>query len=256
MKKLLRLGAIAALVIGIFTTQIFAVTTDQAKPRSASQKGFLGNLKELKEVSDIMDIILDNHVGKELPTKDQVLEGAIKGMVDSLDDPHSIYFTKDELDKFKEDIKGKYVGVGMVIQKKKNEALTVVSPIEDTPAYKAGIKPKDKIIEIDGKSTYKLTSQECVELLKGKADTDVTVTIYRESIKEKKEIVLTRAIVNLKYVKHKMLEGNIGYLRLTQFGEDVYKDMKKAMNSLVDSGMEGLVLDLRNNPGWSFKSIY
>ena len=93
------------------------------------------------------------------------MQGALKGMLESLDDPHSVYFTREELRSFQEDIKGKYVGVGMVIQKKVGEPLTVVSPIEDGPAYKAGIKPKDQIVEIDGESTYNLTSEEVLKKL-------------------------------------------------------------------------------------------
>ena len=136
--------------------------------------GFLSNMRELKEISDIMDVIQDTYVenanaqkNKEEKnknnkntsqkstgvTKKSLMQGALKGMLESLDDPHSVYFTKEEMRSFQEDIKGKYVGVGMVIQKKVGEPLTVVSPVEDGPAYKVGIKPKDKVIEIDGEST-------------------------------------------------------------------------------------------------------
>ena len=155
--------------------------------------GFLSNMRELKEISDIMDIIQDSYVEnanaqkiKEEKnkntnqkntgvTKKSLMQGALRGMMESLDDPHSVYFTKEEMRSFQEDIKGKYVGVGMVIQKKVGEPLTVVSPIEDGPAYKAGIKPKDQIVEIDGESTYNLTSEEASKRLKGKANTSVKV---------------------------------------------------------------------------------
>jgi len=126
--------------------------------------GFLSNMRELKEISDIMDVIQESYVenanaqkNKEEKnkknkntnqkntgvTKKSLMQGALKGMMESLDDPHSVYFTKEEMRSFQEDIKGKYVGVGMVIQKKVGEPLTVVSPVEDGPAYKAGIKPKE-----------------------------------------------------------------------------------------------------------------
>jgi len=197
--------------------------------------GFLSNMRELKEISDIMDIIQDSYVenanaqkikeekNKKTSqkntgvTKKSLMQGALKGMMESLDDPHSVYFTKEEMRSFQEDIKGKYVGVGMVIQKKVGEPLTVVSPIEDGPAYKVGIKPKDKVIEIDGESTYNLTSEEASKRLKGKANTTVKVKVFRE--------------------------------RLTQFGDNVYPDMKKALEDLQTKGMKGLILDLRSNPG-------
>ena len=229
--------------------------------------GFLSNMRELKEISDIMDIIQDSYVenanaqkNKEEKnkntsqkstgvTKKSLMQGALKGMMESLDDPHSVYFTKEEMKGFQEDIKGKYVGVGMVIQKKVGEALTVVSPIEDGPAYKVGIKPKDKVIEIDGESTYNLTSEEASKRLKGKANTVVKVKVYREVNKMTKVFELKRETIELKYVKSKMLDGGIGYLRLTQFGDNVYPDMKKALEDLQAKGMKGLIFDLRSNPG-------
>ena len=229
--------------------------------------GFLSNMRELKEISDIMDIIQDSYVenanaqkikeekNKKTTqkntgvTKKSLMQGALKGMMESLDDPHSVYFTKEEMRSFQEDIKGKYVGVGMVIQKKVGEPLTVVSPIEDGPAYKAGIKPKDQIVEIDGESTYNLTSEEASKRLKGKANTSVKVKVFREVNKMTKVFELKRETIELKYVKSKMLDGGIGYLRLTQFGDNVYPDMKKALEDLQAKGMKGLIFDLRSNPG-------
>jgi len=229
--------------------------------------GFLSNMRELKEISDIMDIIQDSYVEnanaqkiKEEKnkntnqkntgvTKKSLMQGALRGMMESLDDPHSVYFTKEEMRSFQEDIKGKYVGVGMVIQKKVGEPLTVVSPIEDGPAYKVGIKPKDKVIEIDGESTYNLTSEEASKRLKGKANTIVKVKVFREVNKMTKVFELKRETIELKYVKSKMLDGGIGYLRLTQFGDNVYPDMKKALEDLQAKGMKGLIFDLRSNPG-------
>lgn len=255
--------------------------------RDDDRTGFLFNLRELKEISDIMDLIQDSYVEnanahkkkeeknknkieenkkgtkenkKDIEankeprkpkdvTKKSLMQGAIKGMLESLDDPHSSYFTKEELKSFQEDIKGKYVGVGMVIQKKVNEPLLVVSPIEDGPAYKVGIKPKDKITEIDGESTYTLTSEECTKRLKGKANTTVKVKVFREINNTTKVFELKREVIELKYVKSKMLDNEIGYLRLTQFGDNVYGDMKKSLENLQAKGMKALVLDLRSNPG-------
>ena len=255
--------------------------------RDDDRTGFLFNLRELKEISDIMDLIQDSYVenanahkkkeeknknkieGNKKGTKENkkdiednkeprkpkdvtkksLMQGAIKGMLESLDDPHSSYFTKEELKSFQEDIKGKYVGVGMVIQKKVNEPLLVVSPIEDGPAYKVGIKPKDKITEIDGESTYTLTSEECTKRLKGKANTTVKVKVFREINNTTKVFELKREVIELKYVKSKMLDNEIGYLRLTQFGDNVYDDMKKSLEDLQAKGMKALVLDLRSNPG-------
>lgn len=233
----------------LFTT-LFSGAMANSPQQQQVNNGFLSNIRELKEMSDIMDLINSNFVNEKDPIdRKSLMQGALKGMIQSLNDPHSNYFSKKEMEDFKEDIKGKYAGVGMVIQKKSDEPLVVVSPIEDTPAYKAGIKPKDKIISIDGESTYNLSSEESAKRLKGDQGSTVKVVIYRESTKETKEIELVRDLIELKYVKSKMLDGNVGYLRLTQFGENVFPDVKKAVEDLQKQGMKGLVLDLRSNPG-------
>ncbi|MBC2851252.1 S41 family peptidase [Cetobacterium sp. 8H] len=244
MTKLLRNTGVALFLSGImFVNTVKSYSVDN---------GFITNIKELKEMSDIMNIIKENHVGGDKdPTNTTLMQGALKGMMESLDDPHSTYFTKEELESFKEDIEGKYAGVGMVIQKKSDEPLIVVSPIEDTPAYLAGIRAKDKIVAIDGESTYKLTSEQCVKKLKGEPGTSVKLTVFREEAKETKDVELKRSIIELKYVKSRIIEKNIGYLRLTQFGEDVYKDVKKDLESLLKKGAKGIILDLRSNPGGS-----
>ena len=241
MKILFKNKVIVLLFSMIIFSNCFSANEDKS--------GFLSNIRELKELSDIMDILNENYVGEKKIDKKILLQGAVKGMLESLDDPHSNYFTKAELESFKEDLKGTYVGVGMVVQKRVNEPLTVVSPIEDGPAFKVGVKPKDKIVAIDGEATYKLTSEESVKKLKGEPNTKVKVTVYRESTKETKDIEIERAVVELKYVKHRMLDDKIGYLRLTQFGENVYPDVKKAMEDLQKNNMKALVFDLRSNPG-------
>ena len=251
MKQLTRVKIVTVILSIVVFSFVFASSKTE-QTQGSTNRGFLANLAELKELSDVMDIIIENHVGDEEesdPDKKELMQGALKGMIDSLGDPYSVYFSKEEMESFKEDIQGKYAGVGMVIQKKVDEPLLVVSPIEDTPAFEAGIKPKDKIITIDGESTYNMTSNDAVNMLKGDPGTEVTVTILREGMKETREIVLKRAIVELKYVKSEMKDDKIGYLRLTQFGEDVFGDVKKALVDLQKQGMKSLVLDLRSNPG-------
>lgn len=234
----------------LFTTLFSGTMANSPQQQQQGNSGFLSNIRELKEMSDIMDLINSNFVNEKDPIdRKTLMQGALKGMIQSLNDPHSNYFSKKDMEDFKEDIKGKYAGVGMVIQKKSDEPLVVVSPIEGTPAYNAGIKPKDKIISIDGESTYNLSSEESAKRLKGDQGSIVKVVIYREASKETKEIELVRDLIELKYVKSKMLDGNIGYLRLTQFGENVFPDVKKAVEDLQKEGMKGLVLDLRSNPG-------
>ena len=252
MKGILKKKLVIVILSALIFTNCFGKEEVKATNKiNEESTGFLSNIRQLKELSDIMDVINQNYVGDKEVDRKSLMQGALKGMIDSLGDPHSNYFTKEQLESFQEDIKGKYVGVGMVVQKRINEPLVVVSPIEDGPGYKAGMKPKDKIIAIDGVSTYNLTSEEAVEKLKGKENTKVKVTVVREGIKEPKEVEITRAIVELKYVKSKMVDekNKIGYLRLTQFGENVYPDVVKALEDLQKKGMKALVFDLRSNPG-------
>ncbi len=244
LKKLLLL--VVALMLG--TGILYANVSSQESAEDA--RGFLGNISELKELSDIMDIISENFVGEKEVNKKDLLHGAIKGMMQSLDDPHSTYFPAKEMKSFTEDMKGEYAGVGMVVSKRDN-VLTVVSPIEGTPAYKAGIKPNDKIVKIEDKSTLDLTVDECVDILKGKPGTKVSITVLRENTGKTFEVELTRALIKLKYVQHKLIDGKIGYVKVTQFSEEVSKDVRKAVEDLKSRGMESMILDLRYNPGGS-----
>ena len=251
MIRILKGKGLIILLSGLLLTSTLSYSKekDSKKEEDKNSIGFISNIKQLKEISDVMDLLKENYVGDKEPTREVMMQGALKGMLESLDDPHSNYFTPEEMESFKEDIQGKYPGVGMVIQKKADEPLVVVSPIEDTPAYIAGIKAKDKIIAIDGEATYKLTSEQCVKKLKGEPGSKVKLTVFREGAKETKEVTLKRAIIELKYVKSRIIDKNIGYLRLTQFGENVYPDVQKALEGLLNNGAKGIVLDLRSNPG-------
>jgi len=248
-KKILKLLTTIGLIIILGTTVTCAKTNSVVKKAIAkNESGFLANINSLKELSDVMDIILENFVGEKEITQKELIHGALEGMMKSLDDPHSNYFSKDQMTSFTEDIKGEYAGVGMVVTQEE-KYLTVVSPIEGTPSSKAGMKAKDKIIKIEETSTFDLDLSDCVDLLKGKPGTDVVITVLREGVEKPFKVTLKRAIIELKYVKYEMLEDKVGYLRITQFGERVTEDAKKAMKELTDLGAESIILDLRNNPG-------
>jgi carboxyl-terminal processing protease len=247
------------IIIVIFVLALAAITvygkaTEEKYQESQEEVGFLANLNELGEISAVMDMILRQHVSTNLEktepiTKQNLLDGALKGMLNELNDPYSVYFTKSEMSEFNEDMSGKFAGVGMQINKKTDEYLNVVSPIEGTPAFEAGIKPNDKIIEIDGQNTVGLTTMDCTKILRGEPGTDVKLKIYRESTKNTFEVTLTRDIIELKYVKYSMLDDKIGVVRLTQFVQGVSKDVQKAVEDLLSQGMEALIFDLRFNPG-------
>jgi carboxyl-terminal processing protease len=202
--------------------------------------------KSLKTFNEVLDIIEKQYVeGVETKT---LIKGAINGMMKSLD-PHSTYMTAEMYKDLEVETRGTFGGIGIEITIKK-DVLTVVSPIEDTPAYNSGIKAGDQIIRIDGKSTKDITIIEAVNKLRGPKDTKVTLTVMRDHLTKPLEFIITRAIIKIRSVRFKMLEDGIGYVRLSSFQEKAADDIRKALHELEKkSSLKGLVLDLRNNPG-------
>ncbi len=201
--------------------------------------------EDLKTFTEVLTIIKKNYVD-EVKTKD-LIAGAIKGMVSSLD-PHSGYMTVDAFKELQVETKGEFGGLGIQIGAK-DGLLTVIAPIEDTPAYRAGIKAGDKIIKIAGEATKEMNITDAVEKMRGPKGTAVTLTILREGLKGPKDFTIVRDIIKIKSVKAKMLDGNIGYVKLTQFQETTASDLSNALKTLKKEGMASLILDLRNNPG-------
>ena len=203
--------------------------------------------KEIKTFNEVLDMVQKNYVDEVDSTV--LIQGAINGMIKSLD-PHSAYMTAELYKELEVETQGRFGGIGIEITILK-DVLTVVSPIEDTPAYKAGVKSGDQIIKIDGKSTKDITIMEAVKKLRGLKDTKVTITIFRENMEKPKDIVLTRATIQIKSVKAKAFDDHIGYIRIASFHERTAVDLKKALAEVTEKTkpMKGLVLDLRNDPG-------
>ena len=203
--------------------------------------------KELKTFNEILDIVQKNYV--DPVDSSTLMQGAINGMIKTLD-PHSALMTPDVYKELEVETQGQFGGIGIEITILK-DVLTVVSPIEDTPAFKAGIKSGDQIIKIDGKSTKDITTLEAVKKLRGPKDTQVTITIWRENMTQPRDVTLTRAIIQIKSVKAKVFDGQIGYIRIASFNERTAADLRKALSEVTEKAkpMKGLVLDLRNDPG-------
>ncbi len=202
--------------------------------------------KGIKTFNEVLDMVQKNYVDEVDSTT--LIQGAINGMVKSLD-PHSAFMTPDLYKELEVETQGSFGGIGIEITILK-DVLTVVSPIEDTPAFVAGLKPGDQILRIDGKSTKDITIMEAVKKLRGPKETKVTITIMREKMTAPKDITLTRAIIQIKSVKVKGFD-DIGYIRIAAFQERTADDLNKALKEIVKkvNPMKGLVLDLRNDPG-------
>ena len=173
--------------------------------------------------------------------------GAIKGMLNTLY-PHTSFMPPEVYKEMQVDTKGEFGGLGIQIGIKDN-MLTVIAPIEGTPADKAGIKAGDKIIKIDGKPTKDMTLIDAVGKLRGQKGTKVTITILREGVADPLDVVITREVIKIQSVRSKIVEGNIGYVRITQFQEQTGDDLKKALKKLESDKVQSLIIDLRNNPG-------
>ncbi len=203
--------------------------------------------RSLKTFNEILDIVEKNYV-EPVETK-TLLQGAVNGMMRSLD-PHSSYMTADMYRELEVETKGRFGGIGIEITIRK-DILTVVSPIEDTPAYRAGVKAGDMILRIDGKSTKDITIMDAVKKLRGPKGTNVIITITREDSPKLQDITITRDVIEIKSIRSRVIEEGIGYIRVSSFQERTADDLGKALVEVAGKAkpLKGLVLDLRNNPG-------
>lgn len=201
----------------------------------------------LKTFSHVIDLVKKNYVE---PVNDKdIVYSAIRGMVESLD-PYSSFLDPDMYKEMQSETKGEFGGIGIEITIKDGFP-TVITAIEDTPASKAGLKPGDHIIKIDGKSTKNMGLTQVVRMIRGEKGKPVTLTIMREGFTSPKDFTIVRDIIKVKSVKSRMLEEGYGYIRITQFQERTSEDLRKAIEELKRNSLnlKGIVLDLRNNPG-------
>ena len=174
--------------------------------------------------------------------------GAIQGMTASLNDPYTMFFSPEETQTFLEDVNGHFEGVGMEVGIR-DDQLQVVAPLKGTPAEEAGFMAGDQIVSIDGVSTIDLTVEEAVGLIRGAKGTDVTLTIYRSSWGELKDITVTRGVIEVPSLEWEIIDDNIAYIQLYQFSRLASNDFRKAAYEIVNSDVDKIILDLRNNPG-------
>ena len=200
---------------------------------------------KLTVFSEVLSLIESNYV--EPIEKDSMIEGAISGMVKSLD-PHTSYMPPVSYKEMQAETTGKFGGLGIEISVR-DGILTVVSPIEDTPAFKVGIEPGDKIIKIEDESTLDMTLQDAVSRLRGETGSPVTITIFRKTFKAPKEFTIVRDIIKVRSVVSKLYQNNIGYIKIRSFSKNTSSGLDKALEELRGKGVTKLILDVRNNPG-------
>ena len=205
-------------------------------------------IKELRAFAEIFGRIKNDYV--EAVSDKKLIEYAISGMVQGLD-PHSSYLNKEEYVELQVGTSGQFGGLGIEVGTE-DGFVKVISPIDDTPAQKAGIEAGDIIIRLDGKSVKGMSLNDAVDLMRGKPDTEITLTIIRKGKDKPFDVVIKRAVIKVKSVKSKILEPGYGYVRLSNFQTKTAVDLTSAINKLLDKEngkLKGMVLDLRNNPG-------
>ena len=248
MKRRLIYGVVvAALSINLLIGARVYLSTAQAAEKDSVYPN-------LELFSYVMERVRKDYVdGQNLKYQDLVY-AALKGMLNTLD-PHSEFMEPEKYKELQSDTQGAFGGLGIVISMKDN-FITVISPMEDSPGFKAGIMSGDRIIKIDGKSTEKMSLQDAVKNLRGEPGSDVKITLLRPSSNQVKDYKLARAVINIDMVKDinskkefPIGDNRIGYIRLVQFGEKTSADLETALQKLKSEHMQGLVLDLRWNPG-------
>ena len=206
-----------------------------------------GTYENLEAFTSVLAIVQKNYV-EETATQ-ELIEGAIDGMLSALD-PHSAYLTPDSYKELQVDTEGTFGGLGIEITIR-DDVLTVVSPIEDTPAYRAGVQAGDRIIKIEDELTKDMSLIDAVKKMRGKKGTRVTISLRREGVPRLIDVSIVREVIQIRSVKWKMLEEGYAYIRITQFQDRTSGDLERTLRQLAqDHGpLRGMVLDLRNNPG-------
>ena len=233
------------LVFGVFLG-ISASLTGNVLANKEEAKGL--PLDQLRNFSDIFSRIKSDYV--EDVEDEVLLEHAIRGMLSGLD-PHSTYLSPDEYNELRIGTSGEFGGLGIQVGME-DGFVKVISPIDDTPAFKAGLKSGDLIIRLDDKTVKGLTLNEAVKIMRGKPGTDIELTVVREGNDKPLTFVVTRDIIKVKSVKNRMLDPGYGYIRISNFQSRTAPQLLEAINALKEenkASLKGLVLDLRNNPG-------
>jgi carboxyl-terminal processing protease len=188
------------------------------------------------------------YVGRKDLNKQEMVYGAIRGMVSSVGDPYTTFFKPEAAKIFKEDVNGSFSGIGAEIGFRKG-VLTIISPLENSPAEKAGLKAGDAVLKVDDKSTADMSLEEAVANIRGERGKEVTLTIIRDNLDETKEIKIIRDKIEIPTIKTEMKNGNIGYIKLYNFTGNIVQLFDDSVNKLIQQGAKRFVIDLRNNPG-------
>lgn len=242
------------LIIAAFFGFSAAIAINAVADRPGADSNAGVPLDALRTYSDVLERVKHDYVDDL--TDDELIENSIRGMLSELD-PHSAYLDADEFKSLRESTSGEFGGLGIQVGMRDN-VLTVIAPIDDTPAERAGVEAGDKILRIDGEITQGIDLESAVKKMRGEPGTDITITVVRDGEARPIDIEITRAIIKTESVRHEMLEPGLGYVRVSQFQARTAEQLSEAIDELIakngDEKLKGLVVDLRNNPGGVLQS--
>jgi carboxyl-terminal processing protease len=229
------------LVVLVLVSASFLVGAGMAKRVLARGDDY----ENLRVFTEVLSLVQSNYVD-DIEAK-KLVEGAIKGLLRTLD-PHTSYMPAEVYKEMQVETEGQFGGLGIEITVR-DDQLTVVSPIEDTPAFRAGLKAGDRILKIDGESTKEVTLLDAVRKMRGPRGSPVTVTIMRDDFDNPKDFTITRDVIKIRSVSSRKIDENIGYIRMRNFHKSTADELEEALRDLEEQKVTGLLLDLRNNPG-------
>jgi carboxyl-terminal processing protease len=237
-KVFITVGLVGWLIVGVLL-----ITSSRA---DAANENSTNIYKKIQLFSEVLNTVRENYVD-DVEVGD-LIDAAIAGMLEELD-PHTVYFTPEDFDRFTSDTKGEFGGLGISIDKK-GDYITVVAPIEGTPAYRMGVMAGDKIVKVDDKNVVGIETEEIIRLMRGEPGTKVVITINRPGVDKLLDFEIIRDIIKIKSIPYAFkMDNGVGYLRIRQFNANTTKELRDELNKLENEGIRGLLIDLRFNPG-------
>ncbi len=246
---------VTAVVVSVCATVIALYSLDSLTSRYVIS--FSADEVSYKNVSKFNQVrnILKNDYYKPID-ENIMLEGAIGGLAESLEDPYTVYFNTDQMKSFMEKSEGSYVGIGVTVNVDEKGLLTVIEASEDSPAKQAGMMQGDKIVKVDDKDVTTISDENMIiSMIKGKENTKVKITVYRPDEDKYLQMEVTRRRIKMSNIKSDILDGDIGYIKLVMFDSQIAKYFKNDLNKLLNQGIKGLIIDLRDNPGGSYEQV-
>ena len=242
------------LVLALASAVMMAVACATFSVGSSEPESVAELPPEFSKLAEVWDLLQREHIDPSGIDPQAAANGAIRGMMDSIDDPHASYLDTDQYSMMRQDIRGYFEGIGAEVGVR-NGLITIIAPIPDTPAEEAGVRPGDVIMEVDGESTAGLELFEVINLIRGQQGTSVRLLVRRDRTGETEELEIIRGVIPLESVRLTMLVGRIGHLRITSFSGTSKEELLKALERFERSRGLGLVVDIRNNPGGLVSSV-